>query len=78
MNEEARCLPYAGGRRSPHRQPATTNMVKPEDITAVVMTLKVDEELSLFALLAAVGSINRLGTGTIKKHREGHVYWCHK
>lgn len=41
-------------------------MVKPEDITGVAMSLKVDEDLSLFALLAADGSINRLGTGTIQ------------
>lgn len=40
-------------------------MVKPENVTGVAMSLKVDEELSLFALLAADGSINRLGTGTI-------------
>jgi|SRR5215469_9571092 len=40
-------------------------MVKPEDVTGVAMTLKVEEELSLVALLAADGSINRLGTGTI-------------
>jgi len=40
-------------------------MVKPQDVTGVAMSLKVDEELSLFALLAADGSINRLGTGTI-------------
>lgn len=40
-------------------------MVKPEDVTGVAMSLKVDEELSLFALLAADGSINRLGTGTV-------------
>ena len=39
-------------------------MLKPEDIT-VAMSLKVDEDLSLFALLAADGSMNRLGTGTI-------------
>ena len=45
-------------------QPAT-NMVKPEDITGMAMTLKVDEGLSLVALLAADGSINRLGTGTV-------------
>ena len=29
------------------------------------MSLKVEEELSLFALLAADGSINRLGTGAV-------------
>jgi hypothetical protein len=40
-------------------------MVKPEDITGVAMSLKVEEELSLFALLAADGSINRLGTGAV-------------
>jgi hypothetical protein len=40
-------------------------MVKPQDITGVAMSLKVDEELSLFALLAADGSINRLGTGAV-------------
>jgi len=40
-------------------------MVKPEDVTGVAVSLKVDDDLSLFALLAADGSINRLGTGTI-------------
>lgn len=40
-------------------------MVKPEDITGVAMSLKADDELLLFALLAADGSINRLGTGTV-------------
>jgi hypothetical protein len=41
-------------------------MVKPEDITGMAMSLKVDEELSLFAMLTADGSINRLGTGTLE------------
>ena len=40
-------------------------IIKPEDVTGVAVSLKVDEELSLFALLAADGSINRMGTGTI-------------
>jgi hypothetical protein len=40
-------------------------MVKPEDVIGVAMSLMVDDALSLFALLAADGSINRLGTGTI-------------
>ena len=40
-------------------------MIKPEDVTAVAVSLKVEEELSLFVLLAADGSINRMGTGTI-------------
>lgn len=40
-------------------------MVKPEDVTGVAMSLKVDQDLSLFALLAADGSINRLGTGAV-------------
>jgi hypothetical protein len=40
-------------------------MIKPEDVTGVALSLKVDEELSLYALVAADGSINRLGTGTI-------------
>ena len=40
-------------------------MRKPEDITGVAVFLRVDEDLSLFALLAADGSMNRLGTGTI-------------
>jgi hypothetical protein len=53
------------GRRSPYYRLAATMMLKPEDVTGVAMSLKVDEDLSLFALLAADGSINRLGTGTI-------------
>lgn len=40
-------------------------MVNPEEIIGVAISLKVDEELTLYALLAADGSINRLGTGTI-------------
>lgn len=39
--------------------------VNPHDITGVGMALKVDEDLSLFGLLAADGSINRLGTGAL-------------
>ena len=45
-------------------QPAT-NMVKKEDVTGVAITHKVEEDLSLLVLLAADGSINRLGTGTV-------------
>ncbi|HLZ35095.1 MAG TPA: hypothetical protein VKP13_13855 [Nitrospira sp.] len=40
-------------------------MFKPEDVTGVAVSLKVADDLSLFALLAADGSINRMGTGTI-------------
>lgn len=40
-------------------------MLKPEDVTGVAMSLNVDENPSLFVLLAADGSINRLGTGAI-------------
>ncbi len=40
-------------------------MIKADDVTGVALSLKVDEELSLYALVAADGSINRLGTGTI-------------
>ena len=40
-------------------------MVKPEDVTGVAVSLKVGNDISLFALLAADGSINRMGTGTI-------------
>jgi hypothetical protein len=35
------------------------------DVTGLAITLKVEEDLSLLVLLAADGSINRLGTGTI-------------
>jgi hypothetical protein len=41
------------------------NMVKQEDVTGLAITLKVEEDLSLLVLLAADGSINRLGTGTV-------------
>jgi hypothetical protein len=40
-------------------------MLKPEDLTGVAVSLKVDDDISLFALIAADGSINRMGTGTI-------------
>jgi hypothetical protein len=40
-------------------------MPQPEDVTGVAVSLKVDNDISLFALLAADGSINRMGTGTI-------------
>src|SRR5689334_2376454 len=40
-------------------------MAKVSDIIAVNITLKVDEKQSLFILLAADGSINRLGTGKV-------------
>lgn len=43
---------------------AATIVVKPEDVTGVGISLKIEDDLSLFALLAADGSINRLGTGT--------------
>lgn len=41
--------------------PPATIVSKPEDVTAVAISLKVEEELSLFALLATDGSTNRLG-----------------
>jgi len=41
------------------------SMVKQEDVTGLAITLKVEDDLSLLVLLAADGSINRLGTGTI-------------
>lgn len=41
------------------------NMIKQEDVTALAITLKVEDDLSLLVLLAADGSINRLGNGTI-------------
>ena len=40
-------------------------MIDPNSITGVFVDLKVDGDLSLFALLAADGSINRLGTGAV-------------
>lgn len=40
-------------------------MISPNDITGVLVNLKVDGDLSLFALLAADGSINRFGTGAV-------------
>ena len=40
-------------------------MVKQEEVTGLAITLKVEEDLSLLVLLAADGSINRLGTGTV-------------
>ena len=40
-------------------------MLKPADVTGVTVSLKVGDDLSLFALLMADGSINRMGTGTI-------------
>lgn len=39
--------------------------MNPHDITGVGIHLKVDNDLSLFGLLAADGSINRLGTGAL-------------
>ena len=39
--------------------------MNPQDITGIGMHLKVDDDLSLFGLLAADGSINRLGTGAL-------------
>jgi hypothetical protein len=41
------------------------NMDKPEDVTGVAISLNIDEDLSLFALLSVDGSINRLGTGAL-------------
>lgn len=38
---------------------------KPQGITGVGIALKVDDDLSLFGLLATDGSINRLGTGAL-------------
>ena len=40
-------------------------MINQEDVTGLAITLKVEEDLSLLALVAADGSIDRLGTGTI-------------
>ena len=40
-------------------------MINQEDVTGLTITLKVEDDLSLLVLLAADGSINRLGTGTI-------------
>lgn len=40
-------------------------ILKPEDVTGVAVSLKVDDGISLFALVAADGSINRTGTDTI-------------
>ena len=39
--------------------------INPHDITGIGMHLKVDDDPSLFGLLAADGSINRLGTGAL-------------
>jgi hypothetical protein len=58
-------LAHSRGRRAGYKQLTATMMIKPEDVTGVAVSLKVDDDLSLFALLAADGSINRLGTGTI-------------
>ena len=41
------------------------NMIKQEDVTGLAITLKVEDDFSLLVLLAADGSINRLGTGTV-------------
>lgn len=41
------------------------SMVKQEDVIGLAITIKVEEDLSLLVLLAADGSINRLGTGTV-------------
>ena len=41
------------------------NLINQEDVTGLVITLKVEDDLSLLVLLAADGSINRLGTGTV-------------
>lgn len=41
------------------------NMINQEDVTGLAITLKVEDDLSLLVLLAADGSINRLGSGTI-------------
>ncbi|HKY73182.1 MAG TPA: hypothetical protein VJL88_14785 [Nitrospira sp.] len=40
-------------------------MINQEDVTGLAITLKVEDDLSLLVLLAADGSINRLGSGTI-------------
>lgn len=40
-------------------------MINQEDLTGLAITLKVEDDLSLLVLLAADGSINRLGTGTV-------------
>lgn len=40
-------------------------MSKPEDVIGVAVSLKVGDDVSLFALLMADGSINRMGSGTI-------------
>jgi hypothetical protein len=40
-------------------------MVRPEDVIGVGISLKIDENISLFALVSADGSINRMGTGTV-------------
>ena len=41
------------------------NMIKQEDVTGLAITLKVEDDISLLVLLAADGSINRLGSGTV-------------
>jgi hypothetical protein len=41
------------------------NMINQEDVTGLAITLKVEDDLSLLVLVAADGSINRLGTGTV-------------
>ena len=46
-------------------------MVKQEEVTGLAITLKVEEDLSLLVLLAADGSINRLGTGTVNNTDKG-------
>ena len=40
-------------------------MINEEDVTGLAITLKVEDDLSLLVLVAADGSINRLGTGTV-------------
>ena len=40
-------------------------MINQGDVTGLAITLKVEDDLSLLVLVAADGSINRLGTGTV-------------
>ena len=43
----------------------TDGTVDSGEIAAILVTLRVNEEESLFVLVAADGSINRLGTGSV-------------
>lgn len=51
----------------------TMNKIRIEDISAVMVSLEIENKNSLFVLLAKDGSINRLGTGT-EDNKENSMY----